>query len=116
MISISIIECYRSGFGSPFAFHWNSNQYWWNWANNQSFQYGIQSLGSRLDSITMVWDGLTVGETTHGVVINGVILMDGITTTDGVMDMDGTYNGWNNGYRRGSNVAYNIGRRGSVHV
>ena len=64
----------------------------------------------------MEWDGLMVGETTHGVVINGIVLMDGITTTDGVMDMEENWNnnGWNNGYRRGSNVAYNIGRRGST--
>jgi hypothetical protein len=41
----------------------------------------------------MEWVGLMVGETTHGVVINGIVLMDGITTTDGVMDMDGTMDG-----------------------
>jgi len=35
------------------------------------------------------WDGLTVGETTHGVVIIGTHRMDGITITDGAMDMDG---------------------------
>ena len=38
----------------------------------------------------MEWVGLIVGETTHGVVIIGIVLMDGTTTTDGVMDMDGT--------------------------
>tara|TARA_R110001599_G_scaffold35563_5_gene112263 strand:- start:1 stop:201 length:201 start_codon:yes stop_codon:yes gene_type:complete len=35
------------------------------------------------------WDGLTVGETTHGVVIIGIVLMDGITTTDGETDTVG---------------------------
>ena len=39
------------------------------------------------------WDGLTVGETTHGVVIIGTHLTDGTTTMDGVMDMDGTMDG-----------------------
>ena len=41
-------------------------------------------------------------------------LMDGTTTTDGANGYGWNNNGWNNGYRRGSNVAYNIGRRGST--
>ena len=34
--------------------------------------------------MVMEWDGLTVGGTTHGVVIIGTHLMGGITTMDGV--------------------------------
>jgi hypothetical protein len=37
----------------------------------------------------MEWVGLMVGETTHGVVIIGIVLMDGITTTDGETDTVG---------------------------
>jgi len=32
---------YRRGFGSPFDFYWNSNQYWWNWAWNYPYGNGI---------------------------------------------------------------------------
>jgi hypothetical protein len=42
-------------------------------------------IGIRLDLITMVWDGLTVGIIEDGHLTNGVILMGGITTMVGTM-------------------------------
>jgi hypothetical protein len=32
---------YRSIFTSPFDSYWNSNQFWWDWASNYSFNYGF---------------------------------------------------------------------------
>lgn len=99
---------HRSGFGSPFAFHWNSNQYWWNWANNSHFNMGFNhwdifgfygnsyGWGSR-------YYGYGYGWNNYG--WNG-------------------YNNWNNGPWNNNgynvawnssreNVSYNVGRRGS---
>ena len=111
---------HRSGFGSPFAFHWNSHQYWWNWANNSNFNMGFNH-----------WD-------TFGFYGNGYSMWNNYGMY-GYGWNNGYYgNGWNNGYYNGwygngwgnrdrmndyawnnrsrENVSYNIGRRGSSNV
>jgi len=89
MISISVIECTEV----DLIPHFHSNGTLINIGGiGQTTVISIWDsiIGTRLDSITMEWDGLIVGITEDGHLINGVMDMDGITITDGVMDMDGT--------------------------
>jgi hypothetical protein len=46
-------------------------------------------IGIHLDFMDKVWDGLTVGITEDGHLINGVIPMDGTTTMVGIMEIIG---------------------------
>ena len=107
---------HRSGFGSAFAFHWNSNQYWWNWANNSHFNMGFNH-----------WDRF-------GFYGNGYSMWNNYGMY-GYGWNNGYYgNGWNSGWygngwgyrdrmndyawnnRDRENTAYMIGRRGSNNV
>ena len=103
---------HRSGFGSPFAFHWNSNQYWWNWANNSHFNMGFNH-----------WDIFGFYGNSYGW-NNGYY---GNGWNNGYYGNGWGYNSWNNGpwnnngynvvwNRSRENVSYNIGRRGSNNV
>ena len=99
---------HRSGFGSPFAFYWNSNQYWWNWANNSHFNMGFNHrdiFGFYGNSYG--WNNGYYGYGWNNYGWNG-------------------YNNWNNGpwnnsgynaiwnsSRRNNGIAYINGRRGS---
>jgi len=104
---------YRRGFGSPFAFHWNSTQYWWNWANNSNFYMGFNH-----------WDPFGFNNYGWGSRYYGY----------GYGWNNGFYgNGWNNYYgndwgyrnrmndyawrnRNRTNTAYVVGRRSSNNV
>ena len=103
---------HRSGFGSPFAFHWNSNQYWWNWANNSHFNMGFNH-----------WDIFGFYGNSYGW-NNGYY---GYGWNNGYYGNGWGYNSWNNGpwnnngynvvwNRSRENVSYNVGRRGSNNI
>ena len=103
---------YRSGFGSPFAFYWNSNQYWWNWANNSHFNMGFNHRD------IFGFYGNSYGWN------NGYY---GYGWNNGYYGNGWGYNSWNNGpwnnngynvvwNRSRENVSYNVGRRGSNNI
>jgi hypothetical protein len=102
---------YRSGFDSPFSFQWNSHQYWWNWANNSHFNmgfnhwdpFGFNNYGM---GWSYSWGNNSWSSNQWG---NGY-------GWNNYYGYGWNNNGWNNGYRRGSNVAYHSGRRGSSNV
>ena len=95
---------HRRGVGSPFNFHWNSQQYWWNWASNYPFNMGFNH-----------WDPFGFNNYGMGWSYSWNNRRWSSNQWGSPYGWNNYY-GWNNGFYnryRGTNVAYHSGRRGS---
>ena len=98
---------HRRGVGSPFNFHWNSQQYWWNWASNYPFNMGFNH-----------WDPFGFNNYGMGWSYSWNNRRWSSNQWGSPYGWNNYY-GWNNGFYnryRGTNVAYHSGRRGSNNV
>ena len=98
---------HRRGVGSPFNFHWNSQQYWWNWASNYPFNMGFNH-----------WDPFGFNNYGMGWSYSWNNRRWSSNQWGSPYGWNNYY-GWNNGFYnryRGTNVAYHSGRRGSSNV
>ena len=96
---------HRRGVGSPFNFHWNSQQYWWNWASNYPFNMGFNH-----------WDPFGFNNYGMGWSYSWNNRRWSSNQWGSPYGWNNYY-GWNNGFYnryRGTNVAYHSGRRGST--
>ena len=94
---------YRRGpFASPSDFYWNSQAYWWNWASNSHFNYGFNH-----------WDPFGFNNYGMGWSYSWNNRRWSSNQWGNPYGWDNRY-GWNTGFYnryRGTNVAYNRGRR-----
>ena len=94
---------YRRGpYASPFDFYWDSHNYWWNWASNSPFNMGFNH-----------WDPFGFNNYGIGWSYSWNNRRWSSNQWGNPYGWDNRY-GWNTGFYnryRGTNVAYNRGRR-----
>ena len=108
---------HRSGFGSPFDFHWNSNEFWWDWASNYQFNNGFNQRNRFGFNGNFGWNGYNnwgYGNSWY----NPYNRWGNFYNPWNRYNWGNRY-GWNNSYynqpENRRNVSYSKGRRGSTN-